>query len=128
MGVILVNAKFDTKRPLYSSSTGTTGKPVSFLSRVRGHYQPMYARHVQIVPSSAVKSTHLMIVDPKTDIQKGDQVINITLTDNVTPWPGDIGPVNYAWDVVYVRVSGAGPLSNRICYLERYEVGGPAHP
>lgn len=128
MGVILVNAMFDTLRPLYDPVFGTTGRPVSYLNRIRGHYQAMYARHYQVVPSSAIKSTHLMITDTGIDIQKGDQVINITLPNNITPWPGDIGPNNYAWNVTYVRMSGAGPLQNRIVYLERYEVGGPAHP
>lgn len=126
--MIFDNCLFDTARAVFDPANGGgQGAPFTYLQRQRGHYQPMYASHYHKLPGSALESSHIIIVAANLDVAFGDMVQNITRLDGVTPWPGDVDPDVISYTVGYVRVGGAGPLAQRMCYLVRTQFSGPSY-
>lgn len=126
MPVVLPNVKITTQRPPFNNATNGTGVPVNYLTKLVSHIEPIYARHLYEMPSSASKASFMLTVNPSDDVQIGDTITNITLMDGVTPWPGDMGS-NTTWMVCFERPLSPGPLASRVIYIQRMIYGGTAH-
>ena len=127
MPVVLPNIKITTQRPSFNATTGGTSAPSNYLVGLVAHIEPIYARHLYDLPSSASKASYMLTVKPTDDVQVGDTIVNITLLDGVTPWPNDMGSQT-TWMVNFERPLSPGPLASKVIYIQRLIYGGTAHP
>jgi hypothetical protein len=124
---VLGTLRLDTLRPNYSASSGATTAPTLYLQRIVSTGKPMGPRHYYGLPSSAMSATYMFHVDPDEDIQVGDIITNVTLKDNITPWPNDMPLTSFTWHVVYTKITAAVIMSYRSVYVSRVITSGTAH-
>lgn len=124
---IMGNLRIDTLRPSYMSGTGATNSPTLYMQRIVATGKPMGPRHYYGLPSSAMSATYMFHVDPDADIQVGDIVTNVTLKNNITPWPNDMPTTSFTWHVVYTKVTAAVLMSYRAIYCSRVITSGTSH-
>lgn len=126
----LCSLRFDTLRPILSSPAAgvtTTSVPTLYLQRVPANALRFGPKHLYNVPSSALKALFGLSVHASFDVQEGDIIANITLRDNVTPWPNDRPLVTSTWHVTFVSVDSAVILPRRLIYVSRMITQGPSH-
>jgi hypothetical protein len=131
MPVILPTVRFDTQRPsLATPSSGVTitTPPTPYLQRIPANVMRMGPRHFYNLPSSALKATYVFVTDATYDIQEGDILVNITLRDNITQWPGDRPLVASTWHVAFISLDGPVILPRRMIYVSRVVTQGTSHP
>lgn len=130
--ILLPNVRFNTMRGSYNAGTGQTSGATSHLTGVSGHIAPTSSKQLSVLPEAAFGTEYYVVVDAGTKIAEGDYLTSITLSDGVTPWPGDVipsgqtGAPTIIWKVKMIQEKSPGLLPYRIVYLVRDRLSGPA--
>lgn len=128
MPILLPNVHYDTQRATFTPSTGVTSAPQLYLQRQEGHMKNIGTSQIRdvtytVLPEGALASPFILCVSNDMDIILYDLITNITLLDDVTPWPNAAGD-NEVWRVNYIHHTPPGVLAHRECYIMRVTAGG----
>ncbi len=122
MPVLLKNAVFDTQRSVFNATTHVTAAPTTNLQNQVGRIAQMNMTDYAVLPEGALKSVFTLNVEMSTDIQIHDLIVNIRLSDGITPWFATSS--NESWKVLFIHPTPPGMLANKRCYIGRYTGGG----
>ena len=133
MTILLPDVIFDTARSTYSPSTGTTAKPLPYLTNIAARMYPTTATQLSALPQEALMAQYTAEVESGIDIVTGDLLTRIVrASDNATPWPNDFPvaptsatPASVTWRVVHVAEQHALLLPRRMVFVARVISGGP---
>lgn len=125
--VFLPNALLTVARSNRSGVSGLTSGPTTYLAGVVAHIEPFNMRDYAAMPASDITADYTVTVAAGADIQVGSRLTGITLSDGVTPWPGERPSDNEYWDVVYAFETSAYFLPQRVLFVKRVTGGGQAH-
>lgn len=128
MPILLSNVHYDTLRASFNAVTGSTSAPQPYLIRKDGHMKNIGTSQIRdvtyvVLPEGALSSAFILCVSNDIDIGLYDIITNITLLDDVTPWPSAAG-ANESWRVNFIHHTPPGILAHRECYIVRITAGG----